>query len=129
MKDPSDVGSLSRPVMFQPVSAPLQRGVRFFRHPKPARRSTHLATRPSHDAPAPRETYGVSTFRSWSMCEVRYLLSTDEFAIHEAVSFRPLSDPRCLLAWASFPEGQPLWLIRHNDLYHRFTYVYRTHCL
>jgi len=29
------------------------------------------------------------------MCEVRYLLSTGEFAIHEAVSLRPRSDPRC----------------------------------
>jgi hypothetical protein len=36
VKDPSDVGSLSCRVMFQPVSAPLQHGIRFFGHPKPA---------------------------------------------------------------------------------------------
>ena len=33
-KDPSDVGSLSRRVTFKPVFAPLQRDIRFFRHPK-----------------------------------------------------------------------------------------------
>jgi hypothetical protein len=36
-KDLSDVGSLSWRVMFQPVSAPLQHGIRFFGHPKPVR--------------------------------------------------------------------------------------------
>jgi hypothetical protein len=51
-KDPSDVGSLSRPVMLQPVSAPLQRGVRFFRHLKPAPRSACLAAHPSLGANA-----------------------------------------------------------------------------
>jgi hypothetical protein len=51
-KDPSDVGSLSRPVMLQPVSAPLQRGLRFFRHLKPAHRSTRLTARPLASAEA-----------------------------------------------------------------------------
>ena len=35
-RHPSDVGSLSCRVTFKPVSAPLQHGIRFFRHPKPA---------------------------------------------------------------------------------------------
>src|SRR5436305_14875577 len=35
-KDLSDVGSLSCRVTFKPVSARLQDGFRFFRHPKPA---------------------------------------------------------------------------------------------
>src|SRR5262249_26855523 len=45
-KDPSDVCSLSRPVMLQPVSAPLQHGIRFFRHLKPAHRSANLTASP-----------------------------------------------------------------------------------
>ena len=32
MRHRSDVGSLSRPASLPPVSAPLQRGIRFFRH-------------------------------------------------------------------------------------------------
>jgi hypothetical protein len=36
-KDQSDVGALSCQVTFKPVSAPLQHGVRFFRHPHPHR--------------------------------------------------------------------------------------------
>jgi len=35
-KNPSDVGPLSSRVTFKPVSVPLQYGVRFFQHPKPA---------------------------------------------------------------------------------------------
>ena len=38
------------------------------------------------------------------MCEVRYLLSTGEFTIHEAAPLRPRSDPHCLLAGACFPK-------------------------
>ena len=45
MKDPSDVGSLSGRVTFKPVSAPLQHGIRFFQHPKPAPPWAHLTAR------------------------------------------------------------------------------------
>ena len=45
MKDPSDVGPLSSRVTFKPVSAPLQYGVRFFQHPKPAPPWAHLTAR------------------------------------------------------------------------------------
>jgi len=42
-KDQGEVGPLSRRVMFQPVSRPLQSGIRFFPHPLPARLSFGLA--------------------------------------------------------------------------------------
>jgi len=38
-----EVCTLSREVMFQPLSAPLQRGIRFFHIPLPASPSAHLA--------------------------------------------------------------------------------------
>jgi hypothetical protein len=42
----SDVGSLSCQVMLQPVSIPLQHGLRFFRPPKPAQKpSANLTVR------------------------------------------------------------------------------------
>jgi len=61
MKDQRDVSPLSREVMLrwaQPLSTPLQDGLRFFPPPIPARPWAHLAARfPS------RETYGVAMFR------------------------------------------------------------------
>jgi len=42
MKDLAEVCSLSREVMLQPLSAPLQRGFRFFRFPLPAISLGHL---------------------------------------------------------------------------------------
>ena len=97
-KDPSDVGSLSRPVMLQPVSAPLQRGIRFFRHLKPAHRSTRLAASPPADAEA--STGGVRGFHVPLMKYVRVgtCCRPVRFVIHEAVPLKPLSVPRCLLA-------------------------------
>src|SRR5262249_47313307 len=60
MKDQRDVSPLSREVMLrwaQPLSTPLQDGLRFFPPPMPARLWAHLAARfPS------RETYGVAMF-------------------------------------------------------------------
>ncbi len=43
IKDPLDVSLLSHPVMLKPVSAPLQRSIRFFQHPKLAQLSVILA--------------------------------------------------------------------------------------
>ncbi len=43
MEDRAEVGSLSRRVMLQPVSAPLQDGIRFVRIPLPAAPSAFLA--------------------------------------------------------------------------------------
>ena len=97
-KDPSDVGSLSRPVMLQPVSVPLQHGVRFFRHLKPAHRSTRLAASPPADAEA--STGGIRGFHVPLMKYVRVgtCCRPVGFIIHEAASLRPRSVPRYLLA-------------------------------
>ncbi len=43
MKDLAEVCPLSRVVMLQPLSLPLQRGLRFFRLPLPAISSARLA--------------------------------------------------------------------------------------
>lgn len=43
MNDQTEVGSLSRPAMFQPVSYPLQKGLRFIRIPLPAAPTAFLA--------------------------------------------------------------------------------------
>jgi hypothetical protein len=45
MNDHAEVGPLSRPAMFQPVSFPLQKGVRFLRTPLPAASTAFLAVR------------------------------------------------------------------------------------
>src|SRR6202795_2201019 len=59
-RDHEEVCPLSRRVMLQPVSRPLQPGIRFFPVPVPAPPWADLA------ACCPRgERYGVSTFRLW----------------------------------------------------------------
>jgi hypothetical protein len=58
MKDHSEVCSLSRGANLEPLSAPLQHGIRFLRDPIPASLSAHLATR----FPL-RERYGLNTLR------------------------------------------------------------------
>ena len=79
MKDPSDVGSLSCRVTLKPVSATLYRGLRFFRHPKPAPPWANLTVRCPGDAGSgtgfPRSAREVQ----W----VRCLLSTGKRVDHE----------------------------------------------
>jgi len=57
MEDLAEVGSLSRRVMSQPVSARLQGGIRFFRFPLPAAPSAFLAV--GLPLPAARRAYRV----------------------------------------------------------------------
>ncbi len=57
MEDLAEVGSLSRRMMSQPVSAPLQGGIRFFRFPLPAAPSAFLAV--GLPLPAARRAYRV----------------------------------------------------------------------
>jgi hypothetical protein len=52
-----EVGSLSRGVMFQLLSAPLQSSLRFFHPPLPAVLSARLA-----ESFPRRENYGLTTF-------------------------------------------------------------------
>ena len=56
----SDVGPLSCQVTLKPVSAPLQRGIRFFRNPTPA----SPWAEPYGLLSSEEERYGVSTFHA-----------------------------------------------------------------
>jgi len=58
IKDPPEVGSLSRRVMLQPISVSLQNGIRFLWHPLPAPPSVGLTT----FLPL-RERFGLTLFR------------------------------------------------------------------
>ena len=58
MKDHAEVCPLSRGVMFQPLSLPLQESLRFFRIPLPALSSAHLAV-----AYRSLEEIGLTVFR------------------------------------------------------------------
>jgi hypothetical protein len=59
---PREVSSLSRGVMSQPLSGPLQVGIRFLPRPLPAAPSIRLAARlPS------RESYGLTTLHHGNM--------------------------------------------------------------
>ena len=84
MKDPSDVGSLSCRVTFKPVSATLHRGIRFFRHPKPAPPWANLTARRPGNAGSgtgfPRSAREVQ----W----VRCLLSTGKRVDHENAGYK-----------------------------------------
>ncbi|QDL36386.1 hypothetical protein EUB48_03030 [Rhodoferax sediminis] len=57
MEDLAEVGSLSRRVMSQPVSTPLQGSIRFLRFPLPAAPSAFLAV--DLPPPAARRAYRV----------------------------------------------------------------------
>ena len=78
-----------------PVSAPLQRGIRFFRHPKPADRSVHLTVGPLAGACA--SAGGLRGFHVPSMKRVRLgtCCRPVGYVIHEAAPLKPRSVPRC----------------------------------
>jgi hypothetical protein len=86
-QDQTDVSSLSRGVMLpeaQPLSIPLQDGLRFFHPPMPARLSARLA------AHFPlRETYGVPMFRLSHNEWGRRALSTGSVAVHDKEAESP----------------------------------------
>ena len=60
-KDQLEVCPLSRGMMFQPLSEPLQPGVRFFQPPIPAQPTAFLAVR-LPKLTALRQPYGLTTF-------------------------------------------------------------------
>ena len=122
IKDLPDVGSLSRRGTFNPVSAPLQRGIRFFRHPKPATAMGGPCDPLSRPKPGAVRGFHVPLRE---VCGVRCLLSTGGRNGHEAAkSIRP-PPPSPISAQAC----QPLWLVSVYDLYCRFTYVHHTRYL
>ena len=94
-KDQSDVGPLSCRVTFKPVSAPLQHGIRFFRHPKPAPPSVLPRGKPSQKGTIRGFHVPFSEVHG-----VRRLFSTGRYMGHEAVPYTPTSHLHCLLAQA-----------------------------
>jgi len=60
-KDQLEVCPLSRGMMFQPLSEPLQPGIRFFQPPIPAQPTAFLAVR-LPEPTALRQPYGLTTF-------------------------------------------------------------------
>ena len=98
MQDQTDVSSLSRGVMSpeaQPLSIPLQDGLRFFHPPMPARLSACLAACfPS------RETYGVPMFRLSHNEWGRRALSTGSVRVHDKERGNPCTRYSALLAQA-----------------------------
>jgi hypothetical protein len=82
-----EVCTLSRPMMFQSVSAPLQRGVRFFRVLLPALPLSRLTT------VLPRkEQYRLTTFRRNDETVLGSLCTPKVFSVHDAAEWRLRSD-------------------------------------
>lgn len=113
MKDQVEVGSLSRRVLFQPVSQRLQPGLRFLHHPIPAPPTAYLAVC------LPRgQRYGLTTFLD-----------------HHTTGLGPVYTPvACSTTCPHFKQGHPatyrlvnayqqLWHLEINDVYQQFTCV------
>ena len=101
----------------QPLSTPLQDGLRFFHPPMPARLSACLAACfPS------RETYGVAMFRLSHNEWGRRALSTGSVVAHDKEARSPCTRYSALLAQAC----QHLWLVFCDDVYRAFTWVRHT---
>jgi hypothetical protein len=78
MKDLAEVCPLSRGMMVQSLSVPLQDGIRFFRVPLPASLSASLA----RSFPF-WEQYGFSVFRASNRCGLGPLSSPVALVVHE----------------------------------------------
>jgi hypothetical protein len=108
MKHQADVGTLSSQMMLQPVSVPLQNGLRFFRHLTPALHQRALRFRlPMLN----RQRYGVSMFRAFDRVEGLGPLfpPAEHHPCRSSIENPSLS--ACLLAQAY----QSLWLVKDND--------------
>src|SRR5690348_15023418 len=81
MKDQLDVGSLSRSIMFQSISAQLQHSIRFFQPPNLQGYNAFHNTSSCYQEP-----FRVSTFPIRSLRWVRCLLSTGKHFVHEGCS-------------------------------------------
>ena len=104
---PREVSSLSRGVISQPLSGPLQSGLRFLPRPLPAAPSTHLTARlPS------REDDGLTTLHRWNPRGLGPTSTPVAHHLHRANCERPhLATHRLVQAC------QHLWLVRFNDAY------------
>jgi len=74
-------------VMLQPVSVPLQDGVRFFPPPYPHRPG--LALRPSYLLSLQKERYGLTTFHKVDRFGLGALYSPVAWGVHDRVKARP----------------------------------------
>jgi hypothetical protein len=81
-----EVSPLARRVMLQPVSAPLQGGLRFFPPPYPHRH--RLAFRLSY-FPSGKERYGLTTFRKVDRNGLGALSPPGALRVHDRVLSRP----------------------------------------
>lgn len=115
-RDHKDVCTLSRKVMFQPLSVPLQNGIRFFLVPVPAApRADFAACCPS------RERYRVSTFH-----------------LQKCIGLGACSGPGGLWVTSAYGENaaptsstfwfkrQPFALVANHGPYRRFKCFHRT---
>lgn len=113
MKDQVEVGSLSRRVMFQPVSRRLQPGLRFLHHPIPAPPTALLTV-----CLPGGQRYGLTTFLD-----------------HHTTGLGPVYPPVATLTTCPhYKQGHPatyrlvsayqlLWHLKINDVYQQFTCV------
>lgn len=63
------------------------------------------------------------------MCEVRCPLSTGRSFVHEAAPLKPRSDLHTFWCEPISQTDNHFGSFAHDDLYHGFTCVHRTHCL
>jgi hypothetical protein len=101
-----EVCPLARRVMSQPVSVPLQDGLRFFPPPYPHRHGQ----------------YGLTTFRKVDIDGLGALSPPGALRVHDRVLSRPCTRSSALLAQAC----QHLRLGAHHDVYREFTCVHHT---
>ena len=116
MNDRAEVCPLSRRAMFQPVSRPLQPGVRFFRIPLPTAPTAFLMVRlPS---PAALWAYPVP-HKSPSGADPSSSPAADR-------PWRSSIQRPHLTAYRLVQACQHVWLVKDHDVYRKFTYVGRT---
>jgi hypothetical protein len=101
-----EVSPLARRVMLQPVSVPLQDGLRFFPPPYPHR----------------HRQYGLTTFRKVDKDGLGALSPPGALRVHDRVLSRPCTRSSAFLAQAY----QHLGLVAHHDVYREFTCVHHT---
>jgi len=104
--------------MLQPVSIPLQDGIRFFPTPLPAPPLVGLTA----FLPSKKERYGLTTFHKVDKDGLGALCPPVAFRVHDRVLTKPCTRYGALLAQAD----KHLWLVAFYDVYREFTYVHHT---
>ncbi len=116
-RDPPDVCALSCRVTLKPVSPPLQRGVRFFRHPHP-----HHYRYPLRCTFPNRERYEVPTFRNEKCAGLGACYRPGSLVATETQTIIVSPTSITVLVQAC----KPLPLVHIHGLYHRFRYLHPT---